>query len=234
VNSGNKLRIVLYLIAIIGLVLAAQWKKAVIIEKKNQTVVSLPNEYAEHGKPVDVEQLKRSDFYDVFRVGINTTKKKSVIYLSKNEVSKIKAGQNLLHPETGNIVGSVSKVSKQAQLSTGLFVAELELDKKLINGSPYVDVVLKANQKSIRVSLDAVINTNSTTLAKVYVVGDENKAQTKEVKLGLKSHNKVEILEGLNEGEKVVVNGHKFLEVGDKLRVRNCINCVIQNDEVAK
>lgn len=233
-NSGNKLRIALYILAVVGILLIAEWKKSVVLEKKNQEVVSLPNEFAKHGKPVDVEQLQRSNFNDIFRVGINKAKAKSVVYLTKNEASKIKVGQVLLHPETGESVGSVKSVSGQAQLSTGLFLAELELDKEKINGSPYVDIVIKAKKNSISISLDAILKNLSENNAQVFVVDSNNAAEIKSVQLGLKSHNKVEILEGLSEGEKVVVNGQKFLEAGDKLRLRECVNCENQNSEVSK
>jgi membrane fusion protein (multidrug efflux system) len=54
--------------------------------------------------------------------------------------------------------------------------------------------------------------------AKVYVAKD-NKVSLKSVKTGITLQDKIEILEGLNEGEKVVITGQMNLNDGAKIVV---------------
>ena len=55
----------------------------------------------------------------------------------------------------------------------------------------------------------------------VYVVGADNKAERREVKIGARSPGRVEILSGLRRGERVVVDGTIRLHPGSLVKVAN-------------
>jgi multidrug efflux pump subunit AcrA (membrane-fusion protein) len=66
---------------------------------------------------------------------------------------------------------------------------------------------------------DAVINTYGSWL--VFVVDDRNTARRRTISLGLESENSVEVLEGLEPGDRIVSVGQNFLSDGDPVRIVN-------------
>ena len=71
-----------------------------------------------------------------------------------------------------------------------------------------VEIVTAAKRTAISVPLAAVLDDGGRS---VVFVAEGNGYKTKEVTLGLKSDDRVEILEGLVEGDKVVVKGNYLL-----------------------
>jgi hypothetical protein len=55
----------------------------------------------------------------------------------------------------------------------------------------------------------------------VFVVDNENKAQMKEVKVGLRMARKAEIIEGLSAGENVVTEGYQKIGPGSLVSIKN-------------
>jgi multidrug efflux pump subunit AcrA (membrane-fusion protein) len=66
---------------------------------------------------------------------------------------------------------------------------------------------------------DAVINTYGSWL--VFVVDGRNTAQRRTISLGLENENSVEVLEGLEPGDRIVSAGQNFLSDGDLVRIVN-------------
>ena len=63
----------------------------------------------------------------------------------------------------------------------------------------------------------SVINTYGSWI--VFVVGEDNIARRREVTLGIDNENFIEILEGVNFGDRVVSAGQNFLSDGDLVRI---------------
>jgi RND family efflux transporter MFP subunit len=63
----------------------------------------------------------------------------------------------------------------------------------------------------------SVINTYGSWI--VFIVDDNNIARRREISLGLENENYVEILDGLETGDKVVSAGQNFLTDGDPVRI---------------
>ena len=80
-KANNILRVGLYIGLIAVFAVAAQIKKSSIMEARQQVSVSIPNQVAEFGQPVDVEVLKRSQLVDVHRVSLDSSSIKSFISL---------------------------------------------------------------------------------------------------------------------------------------------------------
>ena len=63
----------------------------------------------------------------------------------------------------------------------------------------------------------ALINTYGSWI--VFIADENNIAQRREITLGLESENFIEVLEGLNLGDRVVTAGQSFLTTGEPVRV---------------
>jgi multidrug efflux pump subunit AcrA (membrane-fusion protein) len=64
---------------------------------------------------------------------------------------------------------------------------------------------------------EAVINTYGSWL--VFVVDERNTARRRTVTLGLENESTIEVLEGLEFGDRVVSAGQNFLSDGDPVRI---------------
>jgi multidrug efflux pump subunit AcrA (membrane-fusion protein) len=63
----------------------------------------------------------------------------------------------------------------------------------------------------------SVINTYGSWI--VFVVDDDNRARRKVISLGLENETSIEVLDGVETGDRVVSVGQNFLTDGDPVRV---------------
>jgi multidrug efflux pump subunit AcrA (membrane-fusion protein) len=82
-----------------------------------------------------------------------------------------------------------------------------------------VSLVTNTRQDVPVIPRDAVINTYGSWL--VFVVDGQNTARRRTITLGLENENSVEVLEGLEPGERIVSAGQNFLSDGDPVRIVN-------------
>lgn len=234
----NKFRIIFYILVLALLGSFAQWKKADINSKKERVSVSIPNQIAEFGQAIDIEVVKEDKLLKLHRLTVEAESKekgKAVFYLSQNELENVKSGQLVLHPLSGEEIGKIQFVSGTADLNTGLFVGIVQFLKgKGTSESRSVDIVVRSLKNSFSVPIEAVDQTSEENKALVWILDEQGRVNTRAVSLGLFTHTRVEIKNGLVAGEKVVVNGYKYLRPDQKARVRNCSNCLANNEEVAK
>jgi len=92
------------------------------------------------------------------------------------------------------------------------------------------DLILRPNtfgEVTLEVSTheDALVIPQNSVLESKYVflVGENNQAQRREVTLGLQNADLVEILNGLKEGDLVVMEGNYSLEDGAKIDIQEVI-----------
>jgi multidrug efflux pump subunit AcrA (membrane-fusion protein) len=80
-----------------------------------------------------------------------------------------------------------------------------------------VSLVTNARRDVPVIPREAVINTYGSWL--VFVVDDRNTARRRTITLGLENENSIEVLEGLELGDRVVSAGQNFLSDGDPVRI---------------
>ncbi len=86
-----------------------------------------------------------------------------------------------------------------------------------INQNINLEIYLKSKKQIKTISKDALLIKNGNTV--VYVIED-NIAKLKSVKTGIPYQDSVEIIEGLNEGEKIVVRGNERLIPNQKVDIK--------------
>jgi len=151
---------------------------------------------------------------------INLDKVKATISVSDADVNKIKIGMNVIlnvNNSGENFKGKITFVSPEADLMSGTFTVEMTVKNKnnLLRNNQFarVRVLTATSRDAIVVPQEAIVQDNH-----VFIVSSE-KAVKKFVTLGLENEYNIEIIEGLNPGEEVVVIGNAGLSEGDKVKV---------------
>ena len=118
------------------------------------------------------------------------------------------------------LTGKVTLIPLAANPTTHFFPVEITFDnkaKKLLPGM-YVTAELDARQvEGIVVPAEAIVYRNGINV--IWTVDAEGKALRKIVKLGVQTKNDVQITEGLEGGETVIVEGQSKMNDGDKVLI---------------
>ena len=116
--------------------------------------------------------------------------------------------------------GKVTLIPLAADPTTHFFPVEITFDnkaKKLLPGM-YVTAELEARQvEGIVVPAEAIVYRNGINI--IWTVTPEGKALRKIIKIGVQTKNEVQVLEGLEGNETVIVEGQSKMNDGDKVLV---------------
>ena len=144
------------------------------------------------------------------------------VYLSEQEAFKATTGQAvtvsnvvLAQPQTAHI----SMISDKADAS-GKFLTEISLPnngKEKLKAGILTDVTFSSGVTETGLSIPVSALVAGTKQATVYVVND-NKVQQRVIKTGFVTPVKVQVVEGLQAGEQVVISGQLNLENGMAVR----------------
>jgi len=121
------------------------------------------------------------------------------------------------------IDGEVTNIAPAADPSSRTFLVKVKvpnLDYKLRAGM-FADVRLSKGKsgEAVVVPIESIVNLNSSQ-PYIFVV-EADKAVRKEIKIGITTDSRVEVIDGLNAGEEVVVYGQNSLQDGQSVEVRN-------------
>tara|TARA_B100001248_G_scaffold262427_1_gene258348 strand:- start:3856 stop:4560 length:705 start_codon:yes stop_codon:yes gene_type:complete len=223
-------RIIVYLALLLIFIGVVQWKKIDVIKQRTKDVVSIPGEIKKYGWPVDVEQIKERELYKSMRVTVlpdSLHNKKVSFYVSRKEITQVRSGQIVVNSINGEKIGKVGLVRKTPDLSTGLYKADVYLNRarrKTDERISAIDVIIDSIKNAISVPVESV--DSSYKKNKFYIwLAKNGIAKPVEVTLGVQGQGRVEISSSLAVGDKVVINGYKALEEGYNLRIRECKNC---------
>jgi RND family efflux transporter MFP subunit len=141
--------------------------------------------------------------------------------VSMSFVDKVKTGEDIevrctAYPAPFH--AKISRMTRKVEMETRTMLAEADVtntDLTIIPGS-YANVRLKIDSRdhAIAVPIQAVSREKGGT---VLVVKNQNEIEERPVKLGMETPSKVEVTEGLREGELVVVGGRNRLRPGQKV-----------------
>ena len=131
-----------------------------------------------------------SDKWDLFNVG-----DKYIITCKKTEYEA-----TVIDPFEYGIDPGKREVGKRANVYLTLSVPALELED---NDKGTLELVLDSRTDVLIVHEDAISSANGEAIA--YVLGEDGMKTYKKVKVGLKAGKYYEVIEGLNEGEEVIV-----------------------------
>jgi multidrug efflux pump subunit AcrA (membrane-fusion protein) len=134
-------------------------------------------------------------------------------HVSQEDAAQIRVGQsaNLYPPEGGAAVhGKVTQISPAidpSNTTVEVWVEAANPGMKLRAGTSLrLEIIARSEPAALVIPLTAVLTSNSGATS-VMVVGEGDRPQKKSVKLGIKSGDKVQVLEGVAAGDRVVTTG---------------------------
>jgi RND family efflux transporter MFP subunit len=139
-------------------------------------------------------------------------------------VNKLTPGQevNVTIPAVSSepIKAVIDTISPSVNTMTQLYPVKIYLenpDGKIKPGMfANVEMALDVRKDVLAVASEAVLLKDGKNV--VYIVQD-GKAVEREVKVGLDTGSEVEILEGLKEGDTIIINGQHYVEDGGTVKV---------------
>ena len=154
---------------------------------------------------------------------INNNELKINVFLSEQEAIQVKTGQKvnissvvLQEPKTG----TVSMISDKADAS-GKFLTEIKLNntgKEKMKAGMLADISFPMETAKTALAIPSSALLGSANDAKVFVA-EGNKASKRAIKTGVLISNKVEVLSGLQAGDKVITSGQLNLENGTTISI---------------
>lgn len=146
------------------------------------------------------------------------------LFIPEREFGRIGAGQSVrlsIDALPGNsYVGQVARISPTVDAESGTFKATIEIADTTQRLKPGMfgrfAVIYDQQLDALLLPQDALIETQSGKI--VYVV-DEGVAKRTDVTTGYSWENDIAVLEGLNDGARVVIVGQAALRDGSKVRV---------------
>jgi RND family efflux transporter MFP subunit len=115
--------------------------------------------------------------------------------------------------------GRVARLSDDLDRQTRTMETEIDVrnaDDSLVAGM-YAETVLELLRKDSALTVPVQAVARNGAVATVLVVGKDDRLEQRSVKIGLEGTRRLEILAGLENGERVVVGSRGELRVGEKV-----------------
>lgn len=203
--------------------LAAKATLSALEKSYEDTRVTSPINGLISRKHIDVGQMVNNGS-PLFRV-VDLSVLKLKVGIPQSTIVNVKPGSTahiiVSGLNNGTFTGYVKNISPQADEATGSFLVEIYLkntpDNKIRAGmTASVNLIVSAENELLVVPDHAVVTKNGGDYIYRF---EEGYAKLTEVKLGHKYGKQVEVLDGLSEGDKIVVVGMKNLGVNTKVWV---------------
>ena len=174
---------------------------------------------------VKVEKGSYVTFGTVLGQLIDNSSLKIRVFLSEQEAFKVQPGQEvtiksvvLSEPKSGR----VTMISDKAD-AAGKFLAEISFnntDKEKLKAGMLADVFfpMQSSEQGLSIPIAALLG--SVNEAKVFVI-DGGHVTLKSIKTGIVTSDKVQVIEGLTKGERIVLSGQLNLENGSPITINN-------------
>jgi RND family efflux transporter MFP subunit len=135
-----------------------------------------------------------------------------------NVLSRVKLGSTaqILGPEAGTIdQGTVTSRPAAVEAATATALIRIAFSKptRLASGTPVkVEIATEERQGALIVPAAAIVQEGAETF--VYTVDGESRARRRKIEAGLRTSSEAEILSGVAEGDRVIVQGQDALPDG--------------------
>jgi membrane fusion protein, multidrug efflux system len=156
---------------------------------------------------------------------VSNSNLKAKMGIAENYGSRVNGGDQvmLIFPDINDtMITRVGYVTKVIDPITRTFTAEVPIPA---NAKVRPNMIVKArvvgytNNRAIVLNAGLIQKINGADY--VYIVDEQDKAKLVQVKLGESYMGKVEVLGGLQLGNKLIINGYNDLNDGDKVSVQN-------------
>jgi membrane fusion protein (multidrug efflux system) len=163
-----------------------------------------------------VKQGNMAKEFDQLFYVVNQDELYGIVHLPEQQLASLRLGQEakiISEQHQGDVSASVLRISPIVDASSGTFKVTLAVPNKAakLKAGMFTRVELKydTHNNVVTVPYNAVINQDNALA--LYVIKDE-KALRREVSLGYRENDLVEIVEGVEPGERVVIRGQQNLK----------------------
>lgn len=211
------------------------------VARANQQHYSALSDYSKIVAPYDgVVTWRFSDTGSLVQAGTSNSSGLPVVTVAQVDLlrlripvpeslaAKVKIGDSAdVHVQaTGeHFTGKVTRFTDSLDTSTRTMQVEIDVPNPQyhLQAGMYADVNLQANSRpnALTVPIEAIERQGSKT--NVLVLDGANRVQRREVKLGVESSNNVEIVNGLQEGEKVIVGNLGSYQPGEVVHPKESV-----------
>jgi membrane fusion protein (multidrug efflux system) len=148
---------------------------------------------------------------------INTDEMIAVVYVPEKELGKVAKGQSAFitsdHMKEEKFTGKIKRVSPMVDAQSGTFKVTIAVNNKQnkLRAGMFVNahIITSTHENTILIPKTAIVYENE--LMNVFVVKD-SLAHKIVLRIGFQDHEKVEVLSGIEEGDKVIVVGQAGLK----------------------
>lgn len=199
---------------------SAQKQRAALVAQRDMYSIKAPT-----SGTVDLVQIKEGEIANPGMSGIrvvNFEKLKAQANLGENYLGKVKQGDavTLVLPDLNDSIQTkLSYVSQSIDPMSRSFNVEIRLGSKKLhpNMSARMKIANYSNSNALVVPVSVI---QKTAEGDMLYVAEGNKAKAVIVKTGINSNGMVEVLSGLNAGDKVITEGFEELDNGAPVQVK--------------
>jgi|DewCreStandDraft_3_1066083.scaffolds.fasta_scaffold01719_6 HlyD family secretion protein len=146
--------------------------------------------------------------------------------IDEGDLGKVRAGQRVEVTADAfpgrTFQGEITRLGRAVEVRPAARVARARIDLSgptpLLPGmSVDVDIIVRSKEDALQIPLDALVEDEGNT--KVFVVND-GVVWSKKIRVGVRGTDRVEVVEGLQAGERVVVGGLQNLRDGERVNIR--------------
>ncbi len=149
---------------------------------------------------------------------VSSTKQKVFIGVSIEDIQKILPGTKvkIIYDAKTELQGTIKNIGKLPDMSTRTYPVEIDIpESSLILGS-FVNVYIPVGQESgIQLPISCILDDGESY---VYLVGEGEKVEKRPIELG-EIQNMNVVVTGINEGERVIIEGMRNIEEGQLVKV---------------
>lgn len=158
---------------------------------------------------------------------VKMDKVKIQLNISEKDIFKIKIGQIAkvwvdTYPQE-IFTGEITRISSIIDPLTGMALAEVTLDNPghLLKPGMFakVEVIIEKKDNVVIIDKSAILKDLEKGIDYVFVVNSQNEAEKRNLILGLEGEEEVEVISGLKENERLVINGQNYLVDGEKVKI---------------
>ncbi len=147
------------------------------------------------------------------------------INLPEKNISEVQAGQEVLItnytlPED-TLIGRVAELSPAVSTETRTFVGKIDVENPELKLRPGMfvkaDIITRQKDSTIVISKDIIMSGNRGKY--VFVVGRNSAADDRIIITGIENQNEVEVVQGLQRNERLIIKGYETLRDNSKVRI---------------
>ncbi len=222
------------------------------VAKADQQHYSALNDYATITAPYDgVVTWRYADTGALVQAGTSNTSGLPVVTVAQSDLlrlripvpeslaSKVRIGDSadVKVQATGeHFTGKVTRFTDALDPATRTMQVEIDVPNQNYRLQPgmyaYVNLLANSRPDALTIPVTAILRSDNKT--SVLVLDSQDRVHVRRVDLGVESPNRVEVLGGLNEGERVIVGNLGAYQEGQVVKPRPALFATAQNDSATE